>query len=449
MIGLGSIEMVVLLALFTGGGDLDIVSTLPAKEYFKARDVEISAERLMDLASQTPDTGKKQIAQLMALNLLANDTNLLKNAGKAAEYRKTLEDIAQGKKANDSSGFAAEYARRTLRALTGEKAPLLPRTAWKDAMKFLPGKASLVGFVDPAAGAPVGQDRPDFAAFFKMMPKDAHEAVWSGIEKTGNMKVDHFSFAVQLDPENGRMTEFVIRVVGKFNPEWLAASMPVHKEDKRKERTFPDGAKVRFLIAEGSPAIALVGDRELLLGSYPLEFTGRAVVKKGDNLEILERMLDLRGKGAGALGGNLNVDLATIPADANVVIVGDLPIEKNPGPVPAPLKFAVHAKRIVGGIDIHARGVMANEADAKTLLAAAGKLRDLGLQQMKNLQGQPGPFEPAHLAALMALVESIELQTKNHDVTVRAFVPEQTFMILPTFGAMRWQAAPPPPPAKK
>src|SRR5262249_52835806 len=141
MVGMGFAEILVIFGLLAGGGNVDIVSTLPAKEYFKARDIEVSAGKLMELGAENPASAKKQFAQLMALSHLASEPDLIGKSAKAAEYRKTLGDIASGTKAADPQGFASDYAKRVLRALSGEKAPAPARRAWKDGIKFLPENA--------------------------------------------------------------------------------------------------------------------------------------------------------------------------------------------------------------------------------------------------------------------------------------------------------------------
>ena len=123
MVGLGFLEMIFPIALLVGGGSMDIVSSLPAKEYFKAREMEVSANRLMELAAQSPDSPKNQIGQLFALAHLANEPDLLKKSPKLAEHRRLLGEIAQGKKANDPNGFAVQYAERVLLALDGQQPP--------------------------------------------------------------------------------------------------------------------------------------------------------------------------------------------------------------------------------------------------------------------------------------------------------------------------------------
>src|SRR4051794_27296380 len=109
MMAMGFAEILVIFGMLAGGGRVDIISTLPAKEYFKARDIEVSADKLMELAVQTPESGKKQFAQLMALSHLAGEPDLIGKSTKAAEYQKTLGDIASGTKAADPQGFAADY----------------------------------------------------------------------------------------------------------------------------------------------------------------------------------------------------------------------------------------------------------------------------------------------------------------------------------------------------
>ena len=115
--------LMLLMLIMAGGGNLELAAAVPTKEYFAARNIDLKVERLVELASQTPDSPKKQIEQLVALRHLTTDLDLLKKSEKLAAYRATLKEIADGKKAVDASGFAAEYAQKTLIALDGGKAP--------------------------------------------------------------------------------------------------------------------------------------------------------------------------------------------------------------------------------------------------------------------------------------------------------------------------------------
>ena len=275
MVGMGAMEMMFLIGLLAGGGSLDIASSLPAKEYFKARDIEVSADRLMELAAQNPDSSKKQISQLFAMAHLASDPDLLKKSAKIAEHRRLLGEIAQGKKANDLNGFAVQYAEKVLLALAGQQ-PLPPANrSWKEIAKFFPENASFIGLIDLASSRAAERKLPDMSTLFEMLPKEEKEAFWSTVEKIGNIQVDSFGVGLVFEADNSKMSEIVMRFSGKGNPDWLANSLTFFKEDKSKDRAGPNGEKVRLFITardgppgHDAPVIALIGDNEVIVCGY-------------------------------------------------------------------------------------------------------------------------------------------------------------------------------------
>lgn len=435
-----SFEMLLLMVMSLGGGGAnDIVSVIPAKSYLTGRGIELSADKLMELAAQAPDSGKNQIQQLMALSYLASDIDLLKKSPKAKQHVAMLVNIGHHNTANDDNGFAAEYARKALAALTGQKAPQPNRTMWKDALKFMPEKATMIGFADFTGGAESPPPPQQVAGMLEMLPKQAQESIWTNIESIGNVRVDNVSFAMTFDAKTRRPADFLVRATGKFDPDRLIAAISSElKEDKdAKFPSLADGSKVRLLRGRGAsdPVIVFVGNREILMGDK--------------DRETIDRCLKTRDTGAGALEGTLKADLAKVPADVNVVVVGELPNAGRPDPVPMPKNIIAHAKRIAGGTDLNARGFMANEDDAKTLIAFVGKMRDMGLQQLNQLQGQPLPVPGLNVAAITGFLQSIELQVEGSDAKFRALVPEELLSTMPYFAVgarMARPVAPPPPP---
>src|ERR1700693_5319530 len=80
-------------AIVSGGsGSLELVSMIDAEAYFKVREIAVSAEQLEAVASKDPTDGKKQIAQLLAIDWLGSHPK----EGKTA--RATLQQIGQGNK---------------------------------------------------------------------------------------------------------------------------------------------------------------------------------------------------------------------------------------------------------------------------------------------------------------------------------------------------------------
>jgi hypothetical protein len=443
MMGTGFMEMLIMLALMTGGGNIDIVSSLPAKEYFKARNIEISADKLMEFATQTPDSGKKQFVQLISLSHLASDPDLLKKSAKLAEHRRLLGEIAQGKKANDATGFAAQYAEKALVALDGQKLPPPGRRPWKDSIKYLPDDANFVALIDLASAQSAERKAPDLTMILNLIPPQEKEKFWSAVENIGNYQVDSISVALNYGADGNQISHLVARFTGKGNPDWFADAIKGDfKEDAAKNRVGPDGEKIRVLTSDrDGPAITIVGDREVLVGGYPPEFNRGAPAAKKNHQEVIDRLLAQRAKASlGPLQGLLKADLTKIPADANGLVVGNLTKEMRNGPFPMPVKVTAFAKRIAGGMDIHAQGAMADEMAAKGFIETVGNGRNQAIQELNKAQGQPFPIPGFNPAVFVGLLESIQLQSNGSEAQFRMLLPDDSMLTLPMMFGMTFAA---------
>ena len=88
----------------------DIVTLLPAEDYFQSRRIDTTIEKMMELAAKEPVDGKSSIQQLLALRVLGDDPAKVKKANGFAGHLQILKEIAAGEKAQDKQGFAKEYA---------------------------------------------------------------------------------------------------------------------------------------------------------------------------------------------------------------------------------------------------------------------------------------------------------------------------------------------------
>src|SRR6516162_5043354 len=100
--GVSWLGILVLLASGGGSAPRDLASFVDAEDYFRTRGVVLKAEEIAGLVTKEPTDGKAQISQLLAIRWLANHPIDVK---KAAGARAALEGVAQGKKAQDPSGF--------------------------------------------------------------------------------------------------------------------------------------------------------------------------------------------------------------------------------------------------------------------------------------------------------------------------------------------------------
>ncbi len=156
MVALGWFEVLLLMGMSSAGRPTDLVSFLAAPEYFQAHAVELSIDKMVELASKDPSDPPSQIAQLLALRVLGTDGTFKKGPNYAAQ-RKILEEIAAGRKAQDKLGFAREYAQQALARLEGVNPPAAARLpARSEGLAWFPAAATIAGGLEsrPSPSAP-------------------------------------------------------------------------------------------------------------------------------------------------------------------------------------------------------------------------------------------------------------------------------------------------------
>src|ERR1700722_18986727 len=99
MLAVSFVEVLMMAILSGGSGSTDLVAMMQPRQYFESRQIEISIDKMVDLANEEPKNAKTQIVQLNALRYLADESDNLKKSANYAAYRQQLEAIAQGKKA--------------------------------------------------------------------------------------------------------------------------------------------------------------------------------------------------------------------------------------------------------------------------------------------------------------------------------------------------------------
>ncbi|HEX3313825.1 MAG TPA: hypothetical protein VHR72_02985, partial [Gemmataceae bacterium] len=404
-----------LLALMGGGGDL--VSALPAKDYFEYRQIEPTIDKLVELAATEPTTGKAQLAQLFALKMLASDVAALKKSPKLAEHLLMLKEIADGKKAADKCGFAAEFAGRALTAHGRTKTLLAPRGNWRQGAAWIPGSVTfLAGFdtKDRKADGPAG---PDYTEIVRQLPKEMKEPMFAEIEKLGNVRLDRL--VMGMAPMGNNM-EIFVRMTGKANPKWITN---LFGDSMTMTEQSIAGREVRLLESRGNdqPSVALIDDTEMLVAG-PAIFETRKP-RPGEKAEPapkrtaqVEKMLALvrGGSGAGpsAMTGNLKAELAKVPIEAGLVAVGTIPAPMKMGsPFPMPDKILAHGVRSAGGIALHVSATMSGENEAKQFAQTINDGRDAGLKQIGQMAGKAPPgLNPA---AIGVMLQSIQVTSEG------------------------------------
>ena len=271
-----------------------------------------------------------------------------------------------------------------------------------------------------------------------MLPKQAKQPVFEGIEKFGNVRVDRIVLGVIRGKNDS--PDMCVRITGKWNPTWALAEMPAGA--KIAKRTIA-GRSVQLIEPRlGVPALAIVDDSDVLvtgLMNSRVEVKvvngKQAVVEHPADADGIEKMLALVAKpGDDALHGTLKDDLAKVPAAACGIVVGTIPAPMRDGaPFPMPERIFAHATRGPGGLDVRVKATMKGENDANQLVQTIAQGRDAALKQLAQLQGKAPPVPGMDLSGITSLLESIQLQSDGGGVQLQMLVPPNAMSNLPAW----------------
>jgi hypothetical protein len=431
------------------GGGSDIVSSLPVKEYFEVRQIEPTVDKLLELAATAPATPKAQIAQLFALRQLAVDADAVKKSAKAADVRKLLRDIADGKKANDATGFAAEYAARTLIALDGGKEKPVKRGTWREGAAWLPKEITFFGGVDSRDARP-GDAAADLTAMLAAIPKRDKEQMFDAIEKIGNIRLERIvggsaARAVPTESANGKIHgDIFVRITGRGNPKWIGDALTATGPGMKLTERKLGNKDVRILSSTGpyGPCMALVGDSDFLMAGFDQVFEFRKPAKDEEKVEVkaedptvnLEKMLALAAKpGEDVTSGVLKAELAKVPATASGLLVGAIPPNALKGaPFPSPERIFGHATRGAGGIDVNLKLSMKGKNEAEQIVEAIAESKKSALAALAQAPKKQAPI-PINLAPVVSFLESIQTQSDGNGVQLQMLVPADIGTIFSAF----------------
>jgi hypothetical protein len=452
---MGAMELL-MVALLAGGNALpDAVSFVPPRDYFQVREIQVSAEALIELAAKEPKDAKTQVQQLLALRQLDEDAAELKKAPKYADYRRTLEQIAAGAKAQDPQGFAKEYAQRLLARLDGKKPPAVESMPARKALDWFPANANLIYITDLTGGGKGSGIGLPLDALFKMIPPQAKNELYGALEEIGNVRVQRIALATapgEMDKKNPRH-EIFIRITGKANPDWIAALAKNKGGLVAEPKKGPAGESLIYLREPEAqpggqfrrPALALLDDRDLLIAGYdgPLG---------GPNDKSLEKLFAVRdGRQPGITKGPLQPRLQKISPKAVGLLVADLPPEWNEG-FPGGVQVSKIDAAMVpdqGGLDVHAAVTLSNPQQAATAVQGVSQARKQAIDALKQVQDMP-PFPGLPIVALINALETVQVQQQDEQMLIRLVVPAELMRGLPTMMLampVRMQAAPAPPQA--
>lgn len=425
MLGMGPAELLLLLFFSSGGNMPDAVSLVPARDYFKIREIEATPAKLMELASQEPATAKKQIQQLMALRLLAETPKLDPAAVKV------LRDIAEGKKGKDSSGFAQEHAQRALASLEGKGQPALPKVRAVEGLEWFPEDASVVGVVDFRLGRIPGlRSAAPEPALWKIIPaklkKRMLEQVFDILESTGNVEIHRGAIALADGKRGLEDPRIYARFTGKFNQEWVVSTLKNKTPLTFEAGKGPGGETYQFGRVEREDMIlTFLSNEEVIL-------TGSPDRGAGHGLDLLKDMLEIKGKKKASVrdGKLLKPLLAKVPADAVGMLVMDMTRDEKAFAVfpfifgvPQPDQFILFAAPELKALDLQLEVVMKNEGDAAALVKSISRMREEGIRELKMLGGMGLP--PGFSAApFIQLLESLQFEGKGSSAKVRLLLSE-------------------------
>jgi hypothetical protein len=443
MFGLGPMEVIVLLALGGGGQTGELAAFLPADIYFQSRNIETKIDTLVALASKEPADGKTQIAQLLALRMLAERADEVKKAENYKDLVKKIERIAKGEIAKDAHGFSRAHANHTLTALggTGKPSEAKPSDLRKDTLNWFPASATLVGAFDFSGQEASAEQGRELRKFWSkvLKPRD-WDGVFAVAEQIGNVRVDRLGFAFhegkkRSDPLSSDGGEIFVRISGRASHERLvkafnAAVPPPPRPGKRNyvaSEKEPGGLMVStFKGLPGLPfQLCLIGDSDFFFAV------------SHDEKEPFGKIFAVRaGKHDSVLQGVLKDSLAKVSKKASGLMVGDVPkgmrdgLAREFGVAPKSIRSEILREKL--GIDIKFEGTFANADEAKTFTAKAFELRKMALNGIDKMP-KDLPLPAAAIAAVKRTIQSIQIQADGAAVKGGVLVPSELLRTLPSW----------------
>jgi hypothetical protein len=430
-----ALSQVLLLLLSLGGTSNDLVALIDAPAYFQSRGIEMTLDKMLELAQQTGD-GKAQIQQLLAIRQLGE--------GFSKDKVKTtaiLTPIAKGEKAQDRLGFAREYAGRALRRLARETAPPAEkgdRNLTRDLLGWLPTDPTLVWavYLASAAEADPKVEEQVRGIFKKMTQALERSELCDFADKVGNVRADGFGFGLLPGADEPEKTRIYIHLKGKADAKRLAAVLSEWIQGGQvQEEKDAKGTPIRMVTSPNQPpACAFLGDTDLLLTGY-----GRG---DANHLELLRQMLKVRAEGKGSvLTGHLAEELKKVSPKATALVLGPWPPDAGivykqlQLALPVPKRIHLEVGRSAKGVDLTLAETFENEDQAKEFTAGLAKLAKQTTEALEKLPGDKLPAETNKL--LRGALGTFKADSKGKTGELRAHVPADLIKTLPDL-LMRW-----------
>ncbi len=295
-------------------------------------------------------------------------------------------------------------------------------------MTWFPEAATIIGGLEHRPTPGINGPKNTVQELLLKLPADVKKDIYAAINALGNIELRRLTFAY-VDDKNGAGRNFV-RLTGRFNHAWLgeffkSKGLEVNSKDR-------SGALVTTMVSQGrGPAMALVGDTDLLIAGYG---------GQGKDDEVLEQALTQREqKQANAGTGKLKAALAKIPAQAVGYLVGEFPEELRTGLKQGlgafPKKVSARLERVGPGIDVIVEGEMDDTAQAKTFIQTAGKLRNDALDSLQKLP--PAALPGIDVNELQNMLNSLQLEAKSSTINVRLLISNEIMNMLPAYFSIR------------
>jgi hypothetical protein len=425
-----------LLAATLGGSfPSDLVSLIDPDAYFRSRNIQVTAAQMAALAGKAPADAKDQIRQLLAIRWLGDHPEAVKND---KTNRPLLDEIAQGKKAQDPHGFARDYAQRALAQLDGKPRPAapVPENSFGTAgIEWFPRSVAFVAGLDfrGSLGIKGIESRTVTELTTKVMPDSAREQVYTFAEAVGNLQLQRATIAFSPDPKEKRNGRICMRLSGRGQGQRLAQFLGKTVAGEvvvTEEKTAKGEPLTIFTPMRKGPAVAFLGESEVIIAGYDKPEEG------AKQREVLQEVLDVRdGRQVSVVkGAPWAAELKEIPANAGAFFLGDLSDEMRKDlaqGTPFQVLPAHLAAHVIRGKElmVHFRGTFAGAADAKAFCDAVAQAKQMVIEGLKNLPLDV-KIKPQGVEMLSKTVEAIRAEPKNSTVVGGLRVSSETVQTL-------------------
>lgn len=397
----------------------ELVSTIDAETYFKARHSALTVDRLLEQAGKKPTNGKEQVAQLLAIRWLGEHADAMRKESRVAAL---LHQVADGQKGADPQGFARAYASRALDRLEGRPVGRSIGAApadWKQHFGWLPVGFDLVVDYDQHTDSPLRalDDSRLRAAAWASMGQNEREEVIKFVESFGNLRLDRVVLGYRDDPTSPLKQEFIIRLSGAGNRRWLIEALTplVPGGAQIKQEKTADGTPVTIFQPNNNlgSVIAVIGDTDFLIAA------GADGGKSADTLRGIVK--NWNKDPPSVLSGPIGKDLNKVSPRSFAIVVGQVPHElrellQQAAPLAGlPQRVCISLAKGREFV-LHFEGTSASAGDAQLFAGGLTALKERAITALQNLPAEM-PIKDDTLRQLIKSVEAVKVE--QDDAVVR------------------------------